>query len=577
MRTAQLQKNLLRVFLLLLPSTFAYSESFLFFPIDKAQFKKLPQQFEYEIIDAEHLRIGDLLIDATKVKFELSPATSSDSTFATFEWPASLTNTGDLIIQDNVGKALWKKAITPRSTLIKKRRLDFEGHKDLRMDQARMQIKSFDPEVIKLLHGMPFFRFCIHQSQEKTQIYLCSRDLYFPSRKEPLKIKARQSRFAEPMMEINGRILDTRGTVFLQDANEILSMHSYLASGASLDIDTRMGPIDLRDVYQTEDHRIIVEATGSDPTDSDKIISRGQDTWSTELEREIPALYVKGEGGIPLRQEFLLKGQIRPQSLQIKVLSPNNLATYGTTLKTQLLVPEGVRLTPYDNNSSLTVQDSHVWNWTLTNLQLDSNNRRFLRVSQEDSGTEAFVGGLDILRSRRNEVHLDFGFYPLMASLDYRFWLQERWGLEVQAMNYIQKGASELGFIMYGLGLNYRLTPSLISQSYSSTLGIGINSISTDQFTFQALSLQSEVLIPIAKRFNQFFDRSYIRLSSPISPLSSTYSTGISFHLQYILQKKFDTFEMGTGLGYDNFTFSYGNSESDFRRLLVLFELNEIF
>src|SRR5688500_18655620 len=72
--------------------------------------KIIPQIFEYGLLDAEKIRVGDILIDSTTFKFQLVPSEYGYS--LKFNWPAGLIEDGDLSVLNNNGKAIWSRSFS---------------------------------------------------------------------------------------------------------------------------------------------------------------------------------------------------------------------------------------------------------------------------------------------------------------------------------------------------------------------------------------------------------------------------------------------------------------------------------
>src|SRR5690349_966317 len=95
----------------LLFALLAYAQSKpLYFQANINGVKIIPQKFEYGLLDAEKIRIGDILIDATTFRFQLVP--TEDGMALKFNWPAGLVEEGDLSVLNNNGKALWTRSIS---------------------------------------------------------------------------------------------------------------------------------------------------------------------------------------------------------------------------------------------------------------------------------------------------------------------------------------------------------------------------------------------------------------------------------------------------------------------------------
>ena len=79
----------------------------LVFQADRNGAQVLPQKFEYTLMDAERIRIGDILIDSSTFNFQLIRSGSGENYRIKFVWPASMLSQGQLILMNNNGKALW--------------------------------------------------------------------------------------------------------------------------------------------------------------------------------------------------------------------------------------------------------------------------------------------------------------------------------------------------------------------------------------------------------------------------------------------------------------------------------------
>ena len=552
------------------------SSDHLFFPVDQSRVKKLPQQFQYEVIDIDTFRIGDLVIDANKIDLQIISNADHDLTL-NFQWPAALLSKGDLLIQDSSGKALFRKSLPSRLMKITKSKSTLKNGQILRTDTGTLKIQEFDPDLLQRLRRMAFFKFCVHGKQERTQIYLCSKDLYFSDRRNPFKISFRNSFRSETIVDINGRMVGKQGVIYLQNSDEILSMRALLKSGVTLDIDTRMGSIDLRDVYETSNHQIVIEAAGSEPADGAQVLKREGLVWSAPISTEVPSIFVTGEGGIPMRQEFKIEGAVRPETLQIDILNPLQRSTYSSETEVTLKVPSGYYLQSADTHSSVQREQNDRWTWTVRDMALDDASRRYIKVGKSPEDANYFVAATDFFRSRRNEAKVGLGFYPLKAELNYIFWIDPHWGWEFHYDNYIQKGASETNFQYFETSALYRLNPLLASQGSSSLIGLGLDNFSTGKFSMLAVALKGNWVSSPPLILEHYFDDSTIRLTAPILSLSGNNSTGLSFTLRMLLEKNISLGKMGVGIGYDNFTLTNGSSESDFRRVLALFELGTLF
>lgn len=79
----------------------------LFFPAEKNNIRVLPQIFEYTLLDSEKIKIGDILIDASLIRFEIIKSPGEDQVRLLFSWPAGLLQEGGIYLMNNSGRAVW--------------------------------------------------------------------------------------------------------------------------------------------------------------------------------------------------------------------------------------------------------------------------------------------------------------------------------------------------------------------------------------------------------------------------------------------------------------------------------------
>ena len=83
-------------------STFAKDP--VYFLPEKNNLQILPQKFEYNLLNASTIKIGDIVIDSNNLSLALSQERGRYS--FTFNWPAGLFEHAELVLFNNYGKAI---------------------------------------------------------------------------------------------------------------------------------------------------------------------------------------------------------------------------------------------------------------------------------------------------------------------------------------------------------------------------------------------------------------------------------------------------------------------------------------
>ncbi len=385
----------------------------LFFPIDKNNIQILPQRFEYELIDKDQFRVGNAFFDARNFKFEVHKL--KDVYKFSLHWPAGLLSNGEISIRDNIGKAIWIQPIDGNKIKFSKLNTDAS---------VSAMVASLDDEIlptktINALRYVPYFRMCVQKIAPPVRVSLCSKDFYIRPHKDKIDIQTRDSLRNESYVNINGNNVDHRGLIFLQNFSDILALRVLLLSGATLDLDTRMKQIDFRDLSISEDGKSLqIWAAGAEPTGNQKVLRVEDGSWKTEVNYERPIIYLKGEGDIPMKQEFITQGAIREQKLTIEALSPPPTITYSSSVTIPLKKLSGGSMQPADNLSTMEDQDETTVNWNLNELANWTKNRRLLKVA---FGNRQFTAAWDLEKFPPWEARIS-AFLPAAGRIGIRRW-----------------------------------------------------------------------------------------------------------------------------------------------------------
>jgi hypothetical protein len=498
-------------------SSFARANKPLFFPANKNNIQTLPQSFEYTMVDSEKIKIGDILIDATLLRFELIRPPEESRVKLLFSWPAGLLQEGGIYLVNNNGQAIWDSPILKKNITIAKADSKKDENTQLRTDLAQMTSELLPPEVFENMRYYPFMKFCVSQSRGDTRVELCSKELYLSMIKGQVAIKGRASNRNEATVTVNGKKVTDQGSIFLNDVTQIISFRAEAVSGATLNIETRRKNVEFRDVTIGKDSKTLVfEAQGADPVTETNVVRLRNGNWRTTLPIERPVIYLQGEGGIPLRQEFFVRGAPPKAEARAYLNSETPSKTYnseviaigttppGTQIKNLPKDPQTLRpLNQNDRQNDSQNNNQNKFRWIMGGMVAGQTNNHFAQVT---AGDGSWVGGYDIYRGYSTEVALmATALAPwslALYNLEIHYWFEnflglssplflQRWGLGVsQGSSFSNKsGSPSYSFTQVNLttrfspGLNYKdpswglnLKPSnlTLNKLQISTFGFGL-------------------------------------------------------------------------------------------------------
>lgn len=436
----------------------------LFFQADKNNVQILAQRFEYSLMDADKLRMGDILIDSTKLHFQVAKA--ERGYILRFQWPAGLFKDGSISLLNNNGKAVWSGGFTPETVKITADASVTD--EDIRSEIGQFTSEPVSKELVDAMKFLPFMNFCISRATETNKVYLCSRDLYLTVAPDGrFEVKDRSTSKKDAYVELNGKQVTPQGLVYLNDANEDLFMKAQTESGAFIEIITRKMDVDFRDVVvNPEGNKIIVTARGAEPARKTGVKKLDDDEYEVTLSRSRPYYFLLGDGGIPMRQEFYVKGDLPTAAMRPFLAAQSPDKTFSSSLEVRGVAPEKVQLKAAGEGSELQGGTKNRFNWRLLGLQ-SGLNRRYLAV-QEDG--KSFVVGYDVERGLANVLQLSARFSAPAGSahggLSYERWLESlfgsrfRWGLGLEYDKGLTKAEEKYAQIdAMTLALRMRSTP----------------------------------------------------------------------------------------------------------------------
>ncbi len=428
----------------------------LLFPVEKSNVRVLPQRFEYNMIDANRFQVGNLLIQASEIGIRLTSGKSTQK--FTFYWPLDLLDlsdgNGNIVVKDSSGKALWERSVQSNQVQIKR------SSSGARLASAELSA-SDDKELFESIQRSAFFKFCAYKENSQTKIYFCSKDLYLLKRKARFNILTRDSQRPESFVEINGQAVDKQGFIYLNSSKDPLSLRALMLSGSTLELDTRMKDVNFLNIVLTDDEKnILVSAQNREvETEGSSESLETREVWTTKLEVERPSLFLKGAGNIPLKQEFLIEGPVRKESVKVDVIDPplQNLANSEVNL--ELKPAAKLRLESGDKNTSLEQKADGVYSWTMKNLRRNDINRRYVKVIDTEKD-QTFWGAYDIRRISGYEAAV-YGFWPLRASAHLSYVAHPRFNFTARYDAQVDKTSDSDAFNSLDLEAHYRLNSGI--------------------------------------------------------------------------------------------------------------------
>lgn len=412
----------------------------LFFQADKNNLQVLPQRFEYSLVDEDTLKVGNILIDTTKVAFNVEQVPQKRGQYRLrFTWPAGLLKHGELAIKNNSGKAIFTSEISSEHTKVTKSANQDEDS-DTQMDLAEFTSPILEKSTLEDMKYFPYMVFCIYRESEETKIYLCSKELYLTTAGDQLTVKPRSASKRTALVEINGKVVGGQGMIYLNDSSENVSFKTQLQTGAFLEIETRMKNVDFKDaVLAPDEKRVILTASGAEPVDETKVRKLSANEWQIDLNRSRPLIYLKGEGDIPMRQEFYIRGNLPKEKDRPYLSAKSTTQTYSSQLTFTGVSPDGVttKVDAKDTAAELVPTKKNQFQWTVRDIEPGQKQRRYLNVI---SGEDTFTVGYDVSRGLPMSLGLSGRFYTpsgtMYGNLDFQWWFENFLGINSDAFRF---------------------------------------------------------------------------------------------------------------------------------------------
>jgi hypothetical protein len=136
-------------------------------------------------------------------------------------------------------------------------------------------------------------------------------------------------------------------------------------------------------------------------------------------------MYLKGDGGIPMRQEFFIVGNVPKEESRPYVSSKSPKKTFSSSITLEGIFPEGTKVQATGQNDSAKTIDKNKFEWELRNLASGETTQRYLQVS---SGENKYFARYDILRGSpyffRGGLQYDTPSGVPYAQVNFQWWLE---------------------------------------------------------------------------------------------------------------------------------------------------------
>lgn len=467
-----------------------------YFLPEKNNLQILPQKFEYNLLNNSTIKIGDIVIDSNNLTLQLE--TEKKDNIFVFNWPAGLFQQADLVIFNNYGKAIKTYTITKDviELVVEKQE---QADSLLRKDKAIFKSPTIEEALIEEVKYLPFFKFCLQRNEENTRIDLCSVELYLSSKDGKPTIKMRSENKKKAQILVNNAEVGEQGIIFLNDLTESINFKAQSESGAKLEIETRLKPVDFKDIIISEDGtKLLLTGDGSFPVSDKNVTKLSETRWQISLPIEFPVFYIQGEGGIPFRQEFFVRGVLPTETL--RTFSSDLIrTTYSGSEKMTLEIPKGVTVSSKDSNSKVTPRSGQKMDWNVSALEKGKDSNRILYLKKDKN---EFAIYQSIYRSPAFEAHLGTSYLSggkiNFVNLGLNYWLgNNRSGLSVNLDQSLTKTTSIEKWTNTEVSYIHRLTPGMNfkDSTYYLTAQMRSTTIGTLGFSQMGLGLGSKRLL----------------------------------------------------------------------------------
>ena len=569
---------------------------------------------EYDLTqkNGNALRIGDVVIDDQSFFFALVPISKfhpklglivgtkeASKTALVLRWPEPLLQNGQLEMISRTGSVLWKLDVSEsgRSAWNEKlatwkMELEKKGVKTEKLSKSSVFYTQFgilDVFARGLKATNESFRFCLTQSQGRSQSKLCSQRYLMRGSKNSRTISKIRST-GKPRILLQSAQAPLKQTVPVAKDGPT-SFFAELGGGENYEFIAVPNVLNLMDLSDTKDpKKLRIVAWGTRPTmnantlnpDDYSAVTKAigfestigdlRKFWEAFIDSEDPKIYLPGQGGGVFAQRFDLAKV--PQAAARPYL--NSLTPTGTYIDGMKIFGKrraDVKLTSLENLIEVEESDPQYFTWHFKAQDRGQMNRSFLSLEymgkEYRAFFEIFKGYPRELSGRLSGMLGEGGTNIFMGEVAYNQWFEDifgwtnywmarhRWGVSGKMFKSFtelkinDKGATA-DISVLNVDLKYRFSPGLWNRDESLGAMLDYQQITFGQINAPMIGAGTFWARSMPKIFDDFFNLApfmkypkwvdmefiYYPLSlSPVVALQTNFA--VNFHGKVIWTKHF--------------------------------------
>ncbi|RYZ68532.1 MAG: hypothetical protein EOP09_09355, partial [Proteobacteria bacterium] len=486
-------------------------------------------EFEYDLTQKKGnvLKVGDVSIDDQSFFFALVPVAKfhpklgsivggkeAGKTALVMRWPEPLLQKGQLEMISRTGSVLWKLDIgeSDRTSWNEKlanwkMELEKKGVKTEKLSKSSVFYTQFgvlDVFSKGLKPVSESFRFCLTQSQGRSQSRLCSqRYVLRGSKGSQVMTKVRSS--GKPRILLQSAAAAMKQTIPVAKDSPT-NFFAELGGGESYEFIAMPNALNLMDLSDTRDpKKLRIVAWGTRPTVNSNILNPDDYSvvtkaigfeatigdlrkfWEAIISAEDPKIYLPGQGGGVFAQRFDL-AQVPQAAARPYLHFQTPGGTYIDGMKVYGIRRDDVKLSSLENLIEVDESDPSKFTWYFKAQERGQMNRSFLSMEYKGKEYRAFYeiykGFPRELSARLSGMIGDGGTNIFMGEVAYNQWFEDvlgwtnywmarqRWGLSGKMFKSFtelkvnEKGATA-GISVLNVDLKYRFSPGLWNRDES--------------------------------------------------------------------------------------------------------------
>jgi hypothetical protein len=359
----------------------------IYFPAEKNGARLLFQKLEYQVINDDSIKLGNLLINSNDVKIEIAK-TSEDKPLFAFWGPAQMIKNATLLIRDPTGRSIWSYKIKNKE--LEEPTKTKTSENPIQSNLAVFRLKKPDAQMITSLSNTIFFNFCIFYEDENHRHNLCSKDYRLERSKKGWDLSLITRTKKDYIVQVNGTEVGQEGLVQISDKISNISFSARLASGFLLELRTGNIPIEIID-SKWESESDFAELTIREKNLNDKFNLRR--AWVSKVLFNQSYFYLEGESQIPLKQEIVFDEKPPSEKVRPKLMN-NNFKTYSESLSLDLKMAPETKIKAKTNGDTVNNRKA-VSTWNLNKISMEGSNTHAIEITNQD---KKYLATYEVLR-----------------------------------------------------------------------------------------------------------------------------------------------------------------------------------